>query len=704
MARSCRRAALAVAAVAVAATASLAAAAPGSSCAQAGCDARHSNSAGGALPNDYAPPRVETTFDGGGTPAGPLAHPLLVTSDATALLLSVATNGNVTALRRDFGGVPAWWAPPAAGGGPASFVAAAQAVVATESAQQPSSASSARVVLVLARNTTSPGAPGGSVLSYEAWGLTAAAGSGGPALTAAWGPSALPGPQAGPLVAVAGVVYGTGEGGLLAVDAATGGVMQLLGQSAFSCAGGDDAPAPASGPVLLTPPSGGGGPLLLGVVTSHGCAVGITVAAGGAGPANIGWRRDRPAVLTLVSAMSSPPSSTDAGAAGGSGGGLMFAASDDGWVCCYTYTARGAPCAGWAGAPTASPDGQCVLLTGGGAAGNGTSGGAGAPLPPGVGLALSPAYAVADFHGGALYTLDAGGWVWEVTIPTGGVAVTRAALRAPLGGGAGAVGLKSAYRVTPLLVPNGFGPRWHGLVVVAPSGAIHALSVGDVGTPTDDDDYGETDDDGAVTTGGVWTLRLGSGAVAITAPSLSLTPEGRLLLPDAVSGRVFVVGSSRDGGADPFPDTPLAVEGAVGIALGAVVLVLALVMVAGRRARLREGAGLQARALIRAGFLAEWGHLQRARERARARGLPWDAKAAAAALDGEGGDSDDDVASEDGGRDDRRGGGVWGRLSRWARGAGGGGGSGLRPYASSSSAENGYGDGQLDEHLLPPDR
>ena len=542
-------------------------------CTQIGCDSSRSNIGSGALADDHAPPVVERLLRTGGAGAA-VAHPVLVSGDASGVLVALPCDGNVTAWRRGWAGGAGWWCAPGACGGGAALTGV-QGALASESAD------GVRLVLVLQL------AAGGG--SGQAWGLdlravNATPGRAAVLLTPAWGPVALAG-GCGPLLALAGgAVFAAGSGGLLAIAPASGALTPLLPAAALECGGLPDAPAAGSGPVLVPAALG----LLLVLQTSRGCL--LATPSSGPGAGSVLWRVATPAVWSPSSVSGGMPAADDGGSRGG---GRVYATSADGWLCCYDAGAEGAVCrGGWAAA-----GGRCVQLV--------NPAGAAVALTAGGGLALSPASV--DFHGGAVYTVDSGGYVYAVGTTSAALAVTAAPMW-----GADAGGLSAGTPPTPLLVPNGFALGWHALLLTSSSGRVLALSVGDVGPTGDDDDYGATDDDGGVTVGVVWQLQLpldgGAPWANISAAALSLTPEGRLLLPLAAGG-VAVVGAA----ADPIEDEPTAVVYAL-IAAGATTAgALAIALVAAARVRAAGGRSTQARALIRAAFLlgvAEGGHVE----------------------------------------------------------------------------------------------
>ena len=648
-------------------------------CNTVGCNAQHTNSEpNGEIPNNDAGPVLEAVIPvavGDGTA---VSHPALVSGDAAGMVFAIASNGNVTALRRDFAGPAASWAPPTP-----LTVLSAQAVITSESVLPYRSAG---LAIILTR-------VGGSV---EAWGLTAVQSTGsstsaGITFLMEWGPVSLSdgGGAAGPLIAVGHIVYTSGRGGLWAVDGASGNATRLLDSTIFTCGGNADAPSSFTGPVLLSSSSSSSASApdgnssattvidALGLVTSQGCALGINVTRSssdgghstGSMSARVVWRVAAPAAFTPTSSLSAGPPSCDVTI------GHMYTLTVDAWACCYDVNAGGAPCAGWAGAATASPDGYCVSL------GpppyplppNGTA--APVVMPPSMSLVVSPVQP--DFHGGSLYAVDARGWVWEVAVPTGFVSITARGLTSV----GEEVAATTVQRPTPLLIPGGYMPTWHALLTVSPSGKVFALSAGDIGPSGDDDDYGETDDDGGVTTGLVWIASLPVGGLAaVTSPSISLTPEGRIVIPAGQA--LFVIGSSRDGsGTNPFIDTPLAADLALGLSLGLVAVALGVTMVVASRHRALEGRALQARALIRAAFLAEWGAIQRAEKEKAEKGDD----------DGEeGGEEASPSASS------RRGGegNGWDAVDAV-------GGAGAIPLATFASKSSGVTTSELEERLLP---
>ena len=660
----------------------------------AGGDATRSNVAYGPLADDHVPPLLEAALAAAAPVGDPIVHPVLL---GGGLALAVSTAGNVTAWPADGGAgcASAAWQPP-----PGSTVLAAQAVVASDDG-----APATRVVLALQRS-------GGAT---ETWALVATANAThGVALRAAWGPVLLPGaPRAGygPLLAppgAGGAVFTAGNGGLLALDAATGAARTLLNGAAFTCGGAADAPSPPSGPVQL---SAAASAVAVGVVTSRGCALAASVPLplSGGGGASLLWRMERPANFSSGShgggvgapavAAAAPAASVAAGPpAADLAAGRLYFVTVDGWVCCYGSASAaaagggGAPCAGWGGQ-------QCVSLTTAFAAPPpGAATPAAVSLPAAMGLAVSPS--TTTFHGGTLYTVDTSGWVYAVLAASGAVGVTAAPLALRLqrqphahAGAAAAAAEDEQQRPTPLLVPDGFAPGWNALLVVSPaSGVLHALSVGDVGTPTDDDDGGEADDDGAVSTGAVWALALPGaalpGGARVTTPTLSLTGAGRLLVP--VGGQVLVVGSARDGGGgDPLVDSPALPYVTLGACAAATLVALVAAVWAASRSRAALGPSLHARALIRAAFIAELGRLQR------------DERSGAGGGGGGGGEDSTDAASSSSSSGGGGGGGGGARAppasslwwgSRWWRATGPG-----RPAGGGDSA------GALEEQLLGAD-
>lgn len=607
-----------------------------SSCQQAGCDAFRSHTAGvpGApLPNDVAPPQLEAVVGVGG--AGPgasllLLQPVLLTSDATALLLAVSDAGNVTAWRR--GGAsnaPASWGPPL-GGGLSAPCAGAQLVVLGEDGVT----ACARALLVCGDGTLFGVVVGAAV---------------GSAVTVApaWGPVGLPGGEvpAGPVLLLGGSASGGGGGGYYGqafIPAGSGavyvvtdpgggggapGVAEALPAAAAVCGG---APDSAVGGLTALAVGGGptGGASAVALVTSRGCAVALGVRGGGGGGAPLTplWARPPPAELTPGASLVLGPPSFDPALQ------QLYAATADGWVCCYATagaggTGGGAPCAGWNASAALGSSGQCVSL---GAAWGGN--GSAVALPPGSGLAVSPA--TPDFHGGGVYAVDALDYLYGVNAATGVVGVTAAPLSAPplaagaaarrgVRGAAGGAGGAAApgpapapapARSTPLLVVDGFGPGWHALLVPAAGGSVLvAASVGDLGNGGDDDDGGITDDDGGVSTGNVWSLAAaggeggGGGGAPATFGPLAVTPEGRVLAPCG-GGGVCVVGSARDGGGDVVPlDQPGAIVGIVVGVAAALVLGGVVAVAAAQRKRGLKSRALRARFLIRAAYLAELG-------------------------------------------------------------------------------------------------
>lgn len=158
------------------------------------------------------------------------------------------------------------------------------------------------------------------------------------------------------------------------------------------------------------------------------------------------------------------------------------------------------------------------------------------PLPVNVNTGLSVSPNTLDFHNGRLYCIGSDGTLYAIAADTGTVYASSPGL----------ISNGISY-TTPLIIPNGWGNRNHGLITVSSSSKdssaiIGAWEIGNNGQEGDDD---PTDDDGQGTTGYVWELHLPLDTGNILCPGISVLSDNRLIVI-TTSGDVVVLGSASN--------------------------------------------------------------------------------------------------------------------------------------------------------------